>query len=67
MTMTINDTSYDTMSSYDSRYNITMNKKTRKYRYESNNPFSKIENDRTKQITNIKLNPDNNHEEWWVP
>jgi hypothetical protein len=64
MRMTINDTSYDTMNSYDLRYNITRSKKTRKHRYESNTPIIKNENDRTKQIANIKLKPNNNHEEW---
>ena len=61
------DTSYKAVSSYDLRNIITMNKNTREYCYKSNTPFPKIENNRKKQITNIKFIPNNNHKLWWVP
>jgi hypothetical protein len=67
MTKIIVDTSYDAVSYSDLRKNIAMNKNTRKCRYESSNAFLKIENNGAKQITNTKINPNNNHEEWWVP
>jgi hypothetical protein len=64
MTTIIIDTSYNAVSSYDLRNNITMNKNTRKYCYEWNTSFSKIGNDRKKQIANIKFISNNNHEAW---
>jgi len=67
MTTPMNDTSYDAVNSYDLRNTITMNKNTRKYCYESNIPFSKIENNRKKQIANIRFIPKNNREARWVP
>jgi hypothetical protein len=67
MTTTINDTSYDAVSSYDLRNNIAMNKNTREYCYESNTSFLKIEKYRKKQIASIKFIPNNNHKLWWIP
>ena len=67
MTTMREDTSYNTVNSYDLRNNITMNKKTREYYYESNSPFPKIEKERKKQIAFIKFIPNNDHKLWWVP
>jgi len=44
-----------------------MNERTRKNPNESNTLFSKNGNDGNQQIANIKLNSNNNREEWWVP